>query len=75
MPAARSDFFGIREHFHTLVDGIYASGNERTGTFDLDHTDSARADFIYILEEAKRRNFYAGISCCFKNGYTRRNLE
>ena len=67
VPAALSDLLGVGEHFHALVDGEHASRDERTGSLDLDHADTAGADLVHILEVAEGGNLDARISRRFKD--------
>ena len=63
----------IGEYFHTLVDGVHAGGNQRTGALDFDNADTAGADGVDLRQVAKCGYFNSGIACCFKNCRTLRD--
>lgn len=51
--AALAHALRVCEYLHALVYGVDAGGHERAGALDLDHADTARADFVYLLEVAE----------------------
>ena len=67
--AALADALGVCEYLHTLVNGVYAGGHERTRALDLDHADAACADLVYLLEVAEGRDLNAGHTRRLKYGY------
>jgi len=67
--AALAHALRVCEYLHALVYGVDAGGHERAGALDLDHADTARADFVYLLEVAEGRDLYAGRTRRLKYGY------
>ena len=47
--ARMADTLGVGENLHPLIDGIYACGHKASCTLDLDHADTACADFVDVL--------------------------
>jgi len=67
--AALAHALRVCEYLHALVYGVDAGGHERAGALDLNHADTARADFVYLLEVAEGRDLYAGRTRRLKYGY------
>ena len=52
---------------HSVVNGIYASGNKSASAYNFNEAEAARADFVDILKVAESGNFYSGILRSLEN--------
>ena len=65
-----SDLGSVCLDLHTVVNGIYASGNKAASALNFNEAETARADLVYILEVAKCGDVDVRIFAGFKYGDT-----
>ena len=71
--AAVKYLLGVGDNFHALVYGVNAGSNKGTSALYLNNADTASADLVHVLEEAKGGDINSGITSGLKNGRTLRN--